>query len=55
MKLWEKACQKILNNMIDSEFYTWPPTCMGVFFQPERPQVSTAENTSDDLNIAGKI
>lgn len=51
MKVLENACQKLLNGMIDSEFYNWPPSCIGMFFQPERPQLDVADdNVCDDIS-----
>ena len=54
MKVWEKACRKLLNNMMDYEAYTWPPICTGVFYQPERPQnqLEAAERVSSDTDAA---
>lgn len=54
MKLWERACNKLLNNMMDYEVYEWPPSCIGLFFQPERPQdqPEAAERVSSNTDSA---
>lgn len=38
--------KKILNNMIFQERFGWPPDCVGVIFQPQRPINKSVENTN---------
>mgnify|MGYP000759661258 FL=1 len=54
MKAWEKVCHKLLNGMIDYDVYTWPPTCTGLFYQPDRPQNQNdvAESASVNTDTA---
>ena len=42
----DNICKKILNNMIFQERFGWPPDCVGVIFQPQRPINKSVENTN---------
>lgn len=44
---------RIANAITDNEFYTWPPVCIGVFCQPERP-VSNLVTQTDPGNREDK-
>lgn len=35
---------KMLNRLIEEEVSEWPPICLGITYQPERPE-TTAEDT----------
>lgn len=37
MKKLEKLCSSVLRKMIAAEAETWPPSCIGILYQPERP------------------
>lgn len=39
MKKLEKMAEKALTFMIGVETYGLPPVCIGMIYQPERPQV----------------
>lgn len=38
--------KKMVSKMVEHEVYGWPPECMAVFYQPERP----AHMPKTDLN-----
>ena len=38
MKRLEKLVKKTVTSMIDIEIYGWPPVCIGMIYQPERPK-----------------
>lgn len=38
MKKLEKMFKKAVVSMIDIEIYGWPPVCIGMLYQPERPK-----------------
>lgn len=38
MKKLERMVKKAVTSMIDIEIYGWPPVCIGMIYQPERPQ-----------------
>jgi len=48
MKKTDKLAAKILNDIMYPEDYGWPPTCSGVFYQPERP-MTTKLQESDSI------
>lgn len=37
MKNIEKAVKRITSEIIDIERFGWPPDCVGLLYQPERP------------------
>lgn len=37
MKKLEIIIAKAVNSMINIEAYGWPPVCIGMIYQPERP------------------
>ena len=38
MQKLERVVKKAVTSMIDIEIYGWPPVCIGMIYQPERPQ-----------------
>lgn len=38
MKKRENVCKKVMKWAVAEEKKKWPPTCMGILYQPERPQ-----------------
>lgn len=46
MKLFEKLGKKMGDYI--SETYTWPPNCVGVFYQPERPILHWNDSEADN-------
>lgn len=34
----EKIIKKVIENMVDSELYEWPPQCAAFLYQPTRPE-----------------
>lgn len=42
--------EKIKRNiipMIENDFLEWPPTCVDVLYQPQRPILESAKKTDD--------
>jgi hypothetical protein len=37
MNKLEQLCSKILKEAISIEVTSWPPTCISILYQPERP------------------
>lgn len=37
MKKKDKIIAKALGEILYSDDYGWPPVCVGIFYQPERP------------------
>lgn len=37
MKVFEKLAASYVKNITSQDPSTWPPICMGISFQPERP------------------
>lgn len=35
--------KKVVNAMVNHDAREWPPTCIGFFYQPSRPQNKTIE------------
>ena len=51
-ELLKKITSKVIEDIIDADFYEWPPICMGIYFQPSKPKVyldnsSTKEDTNN--------
>lgn len=38
MTMLENMVGKAVASLIDIEIYGWPPVCIGMIYQPERPQ-----------------
>ena len=47
MKLIEKVAQKVMRDIVVKEKYGWPPACIGILYQPERPVGCDTHNDSD--------
>lgn len=47
MKNIDTLIAKILSDIMYPEGYGWPPSCLGVFYQPERPATQGSENDSE--------
>lgn len=45
----KEQTSKLATKMAEQEFSTWPPTCLGPFYQPERPQSVDTQNKQNDL------
>jgi cyclic lactone autoinducer peptide len=41
MKASEKLASKAIRRITSGSEYGWPPVCMGLFYQPERPVSAT--------------
>lgn len=39
----KNAFAKSLNNMLDEDFFRWPPICSGIAAQPERPYAKQSD------------
>ena len=50
MKRLEAFLAKKINSAIDREEYSWPPVCLGIFHQPERPTKTVYVETIDTPN-----
>lgn len=37
MKKLEEMASKAVATLVDLEIYGWPPVCIGMIYQPERP------------------
>lgn len=48
----EKAMKKVVEKMVDSELYEWPPQCATFYYQPVRPRKSI---TDEVPNVAQKL
>lgn len=44
----KKVISDIVDEMIEFDFYQWPPNCTGVFYQPDKPQPSVKEQYNND-------
>lgn len=38
MKTKESIGKKLVSDMIEDIMYGWPPDCVGILYQPERPR-----------------
>ena len=38
MKKLDQLISKALNEVVDFEIFGWPPACIGIIYQPERPE-----------------
>lgn len=38
-----RIIKKVVNAMVNHDAREWPPTCIGFFYQPSRPQNKTIE------------
>ena len=43
MKTIDKLISKMIADIMYPEGYGWPPSCVGIFFQPERPETQKLE------------
>jgi len=46
MKKLERMVKKAVASIIDIEIYGWPPVCIGMIYQPERPQMKPSKAVS---------
>ena len=37
-KTMESVLKKVVNHMVDTELYGWPPQCTSFLYQPVRPK-----------------
>lgn len=44
MRRLEEFLKKKVNSAIDKDEDSWPPVCLGIFHQPERPSLSEVQN-----------
>lgn len=44
MNKLEKLGSKIVSQMVDRSQYGWPPCCVGILYQPSRPNAVSSEN-----------
>lgn len=47
MKKIEETCKQLLNDAVIGARDGWPPVCMGIFYQPERPEMTEAQKTEE--------
>lgn len=38
----------VVDEMIEADFYGWPPTCTGYFYQPKKPKAMVNEPVNND-------
>lgn len=50
MKALEKIASKMVQGITITDEYGWPPVCGGLFYQPERPVVNIANNSSENAS-----
>lgn len=50
MKKTDKLAAKVLKDIMypDPYSYGWPPTCMGLFYQPERPVAAVRKESHSE-------
>ena len=53
MKKLEKMASKVVASLIDNETYEWPPVCIGMLYQPERPYSHL--NSIEELNVEDEL
>ena len=51
MKKLEEFLKKKVNSAIDKDEDSWPPVCLGIFHQPERPEKTTDIEPIDNALI----
>lgn len=52
MKATEKIVSNVIRRIISDEEFGWPPECLGVFYQPERPvQQKEAHNAVEEHEL----
>lgn len=51
----KKITSKVIEDIIDADFYEWPPACIGIYFQPVKPKVYLDNSSAkEDTNIVCK-
>lgn len=50
-EIFKKITSKVIEDIIDTDFYEWPPACIGIYFQPVKPKVySDKSSTKEDTD-----
>lgn len=49
-ELLKKITSKVIEDIIDTDFYEWPPSCSTIFFQPIKP-ATVSKTTPFESNI----
>lgn len=54
MKNRENLGKKVMSQLIEEVMYGWPPDCMGILYQPERPQHKCGVDSPNDNSAEDK-
>lgn len=54
MKAKERIMSVFIRSVIKAETFPWPPVCIGVIYQPERPVTTHKGNTGPSLRPKNK-
>ena len=54
MKIKKDNIKHVINRIVDKEYDGWPPECLGLWYQPYRPEKQYDYKRRDAERIASK-